>query len=843
MKLLAPSVLVILLFVLQSCGAGESTQAEDPSLGMMDSHIFNGDEAPTLYPELTESERLSIVYVGIANEKACSGALITPHVVLTAAHCFFNDQGERYYSAEVSFGTDAYKPLYRTTVEEIFVHPDYDYAVEGVEGSEYDIAILYLSSTLGTATPLLLNFQIPGELIDQSVQVVGYGRTETGSSAYKYWGVMKATEFTLDGLIYLEEQITDHHIFSGDSGSPLLFDFGDGPSIAGVASAMQYNPFSSTFYLGVYTCLYPATTFINYHMENGEDTGCPDICTLYQCGEIYGCDCGDCAVWQTCEDNLCVGQPPTPGLGHCISFPESGVECFGYDDCAEGSACLRYGDNYDISECAPPCEHEPCSPNDSESYCYNAGEGDGFCIEAQFSECETEEDSCVTSDGRAGLCVLFDEDEQLDCLGLCHPDSDCPSMSTCIPAVSTGEEACAQWCNNNQVECNGQVVGCDCGSCDSGEVCDTFKCRPYGMCGYLQSTGCCEGSYSYACKDGKPKQTECGDASCGWSPDFGYSCWFEGLSTFYDNTCPEPDCEAYCQAVDCGSFIGCDCGGCDQDYECRNNTCEALITDGDMDAAIDGDEESLPDGDLTETEIDYPCVEAGGTIEQNETHLQCCEGLSTISCKVPDQDGICPYICHGSVFCADCGDGTCGPGENHCNCIEDCSAPVDGDTDAFEDDSISADGDSTEMEMEWPEEESEIESVEQDIFEIGDSDSDNTEQDEIEEDFPVVLDGDLDEDKPDDDIQEKENGDTNPVDGDQPQDGDVSNEDGDTSSVDGDVSEEDGDASSVDGDDNSGGSGDGSGCQMTTKPDLNLWLIISVFIGLMVIRRKTGRLI
>ncbi len=67
------------------------------------------------------------------------------------------------------------------------------------------------------------------------------------------------------------------------------------------------------------------------------------------------------------------------------------------------------------------------------------------------------------------------------------------------------------------------------------------------------------------------------------------------------------------------------------------------------------------------------CVAEGGSRPVVPNAPECCEGLEPIDCDAPGEDGTCPETpCLGATFCAKCGDGTCGSGENKCNCVEDC---------------------------------------------------------------------------------------------------------------------------------------------------------------------------
>lgn len=80
---------------------------------------------------------------------------------------------------------------------------------------------------------------------------------------------------------------------------------------------------------------------------------------------------------------------------------------------------------------------------------------------------------------------------------------------------------------------------------------------------------------------------------------------------------------------------------------------------------------------------DASCTEEGGIVHRNkEQHEQCCGQADLIGVwdPVTDTDVSTPglpdgCVDHGNVdgwMCAICGNGTCGPGENTCNCPEDC---------------------------------------------------------------------------------------------------------------------------------------------------------------------------
>ena len=69
---------------------------------------------------------------------------------------------------------------------------------------------------------------------------------------------------------------------------------------------------------------------------------------------------------------------------------------------------------------------------------------------------------------------------------------------------------------------------------------------------------------------------------------------------------------------------------------------------------------------------DQACVEEGGAVPIVPGAPECCPGLVMIPCDEFDEaTGEC-VSCEGAAYCAYCGNGECGPGENLCRCPEDC---------------------------------------------------------------------------------------------------------------------------------------------------------------------------
>lgn len=286
----------------------------------------------------------------------CTGALIAPRLVLTAAHCVIDPRLSS--DLEVFFGsaTDAPGDGVRRVVH-VAPHPDY----QG-DGDDADLAVLILDAPAPVAPLPLDAGALDDTWIGASVRLVGFGQP---SSIEPTTGIKRAGTAVITDVAPASFRIEPDPAMSchGDSGGPVLASRGGAEVLIGVTSRgdpgcieygdnVRVDSFRASF---LATWIDAAATWPAPPAGNGE--------TLASLGDaICSSPCADDAA---CPAGLvCRPSPGPDGLASRCIVPGLVAGGFG-DACTDDATCsdrcvrISAGDGPDACRCYQPCGDTP----------------------------------------------------------------------------------------------------------------------------------------------------------------------------------------------------------------------------------------------------------------------------------------------------------------------------------------------------------------------------------------------------------------------------------------------------------------------------------------------------
>jgi V8-like Glu-specific endopeptidase len=218
------------LWLALALSSGCTIDGED--VGASQAQVVGGT-ATTAYPAV------AFLYSEFSDTDAaqlCSGTLITPRVILTAAHCveFPGGAPERYlayFGSTVLEETDPVgtEPVDITRYE---YHPTWN--IDDLEGG-HDIGLVLLSRPVQGIAPMRINRKPVDELVGQDVHLVGWGRT-TGEG--EDFGVKREATSRLSSAndLLIEYGSATANTCQGDSGGPNFMTIDGEEVIAGITS-------------------------------------------------------------------------------------------------------------------------------------------------------------------------------------------------------------------------------------------------------------------------------------------------------------------------------------------------------------------------------------------------------------------------------------------------------------------------------------------------------------------------------------------------------------------------------------------------------------------------------
>jgi MYXO-CTERM domain-containing protein len=275
---------------------------------------------------------------GADPDAACTGALIAPRAVLTAAHCVANESpstllvtiGPRVANGE------------RVEIEAIEVHPGYD-------GVSADLAVLALAAPLAAPPLALRRTPIDNANLGARVRVVGFGVGDDGLTGIKREGTARIAELSATTVVLAPDPALP---CNADSGGPVLL----GEEIAGVVAygdpACAASGTSTRVDVHVDTFIAPALARIAASAASSRPPLVADTTACTACERTDDCprgsECldGTCALLgseytalgATCTDEqACSGTP-------CVAGLDTACRCMtSCDDDANGCGCHTNG--------------------------------------------------------------------------------------------------------------------------------------------------------------------------------------------------------------------------------------------------------------------------------------------------------------------------------------------------------------------------------------------------------------------------------------------------------------------------------------------------------------------
>ncbi|MBN2359128.1 MAG: trypsin-like serine protease [Deltaproteobacteria bacterium] len=184
--------------------------------------VINGTNSPTLFT-ISENKQNAIGALREYGQEFCTGTLIAPQVVVSAAHCV----GAAVTHLDFAIGPDSASPSAVIPIKKVLANPNYNNSSYNIT-ARADVAVYILKNPatqyFSAIEPIPFNDSALSDLRGKQVQNVGYGVTSpySSSNTRRYWTAETVAEVSsYDFTTYFEQN--NSGTCNGDSGGPSLY--------------------------------------------------------------------------------------------------------------------------------------------------------------------------------------------------------------------------------------------------------------------------------------------------------------------------------------------------------------------------------------------------------------------------------------------------------------------------------------------------------------------------------------------------------------------------------------------------------------------------------------------